>query len=117
MRIYTGKGVYGAIAIGKISIFSRQQIAITKLHIEDIDAEKARVQAAKEKSIFRVSKIGAINKANIFKIPLAFKIDITLEKITTNPPINNIVEILLIILSDKIEPRLEKVIFSFEAEL
>ena len=73
--------------------------------------------AAKEKSIFRVSKIGAINKANIFKIPLAFKIDITLEKITTNPPINNIVEILLIILSDKIEPRLEKVIFSFEAEL
>ena len=57
MRIYTGKGVYGAIAIGKISIFSRQQIAITKLHIEDIDAEKARVQAAKEKSIAQLQEI------------------------------------------------------------
>lgn len=48
MRIYTGKGVYGAIAIGKISIFSRQQIAITKLHIEDIDAEKQEFRQQKK---------------------------------------------------------------------
>ena len=34
MRIYTGKGVYGAIAIGKIYIFSRKKIDINKINIE-----------------------------------------------------------------------------------
>ena len=41
-------------------------------------------------------------------IPLDFKIEIIEEKITTNPPITKIDFILLIILSDKTSPKLEK---------
>ena len=39
-----------------------------------------------------------------------FNIDITTEKITTNPPIRNIVDIELLMLSAKIFPRLLSVI-------
>ena len=41
-------------------------------------------------------------------IPLDFKIEIIEEKMTTNPPISKIDFMLLIILSDKISPKLEK---------
>ena len=41
-------------------------------------------------------------------IPLDFKIEIIEEKITTNPPITKIDFILLMILSDKISPKLDK---------
>ena len=44
----------------------------------------------------------------LFKNPLAFKIEIMLEKTTTNPPINKIVEMLFVILLPKISPKLEK---------
>ena len=40
--------------------------------------------------------------------PLALKMDIILEKITTKPPIKRMVEMLLVILCDKISPKLEK---------
>ena len=47
MREYTGKGVYGAIAVGKISIFKRQDTVIQRTSVADTEAEKARVEAAK----------------------------------------------------------------------
>lgn len=48
MKKYTGKGVYGAVAIGTISIFKRQEVAVKRSHITDIEGEKARLAAAKE---------------------------------------------------------------------
>jgi len=66
-------------------------------------------------------KTGAITLERSSRSPLAFKIDIMLEKITTNPPINKMVEILLVILSANTSPKLEKVakllIFCLELEL
>ena len=47
MREYTGKGVYGAIAVGKISIFKKQDTVIQRTSVADTEAEKARVEAAK----------------------------------------------------------------------
>ena len=49
-----------------------------------------------------------MQEAQMLRIPLAFKMDIILEKITTNPPINKIVEVALVILSANISPKLEK---------
>ena len=46
-----------------------------------------------------------------------FKIEIILEKITTNPPIIKTVEMLLIILFPKTSPKLEKVTFLFLLKL
>lgn len=47
MKKYMGKGVYGAIAIGKISIFKAKDVSVKRVHIEDTENEKARVEAAK----------------------------------------------------------------------
>lgn len=48
MRKYTGRGVYGAVAIGTISIFKRQEVAVKRNHIMDVETEKARLATAKE---------------------------------------------------------------------
>ena len=53
----------------------------------------------------------------MFNKPLAFTIEIILEKITTNPPIKSIVEILLVILSASTSPKLEKETMDFLFEL
>ena len=48
MKKYSGKGVYGAVAIGKISVFRKNDAAVTRTHVSDTAAEKARVAKAKE---------------------------------------------------------------------
>lgn len=57
MTKYIGKGVYGAIAQGKISVFNRQEISVKRIHITDIDGEKARVAAAKEQAVSQLEEI------------------------------------------------------------
>lgn len=47
MKTYTGKGVYGAVAFGKISLFQKQETVIRQVRITDTEAEKARVETAK----------------------------------------------------------------------
>ena len=54
---YQGKGVYGAIAVGKISVFKRQDIQVKRIRIEDTDAEIARLESAKEKAIAQLQEI------------------------------------------------------------
>ena len=50
MTTLKGKGVYGAIALGRISVFTRREASVKRTHIEDIEAEKARLDKAKEKA-------------------------------------------------------------------
>ncbi|MBR1797267.1 MAG: phosphoenolpyruvate--protein phosphotransferase [Clostridiales bacterium] len=45
---FVGKGVYGAVAIGKIAVFKRQTANADKVQISDTEAEKARLQVAKD---------------------------------------------------------------------
>ena len=47
MDRYAGKGVYGAVAMGKIAIFRKQDYSVKRKHIEDTEAEKTRVSEAK----------------------------------------------------------------------
>ncbi|MBS7369768.1 MAG: phosphoenolpyruvate--protein phosphotransferase [Oscillospiraceae bacterium] len=47
---YKGKGVYGAVAIGKISVFKRRDIEVKRKKTDDPTAEIARLEAAKEKA-------------------------------------------------------------------
>jgi phosphotransferase system enzyme I (PtsI) len=54
---YTGKGVYGAVAIGKVSVFKRQTASVEKVRITDPEVEKARVTAAKEKATEQLQAI------------------------------------------------------------
>ena len=61
MTTLKGKGVYGAIALGRISVFTRQEASVKRTHIEDIKAEKARLAAAKDKATEQLREI--YNKA------------------------------------------------------
>lgn len=57
MTEFKGKGVYGAVAVGKISVFTRAEIAVRREHIEDCEAEKKRVESAKEKALAQLGEI------------------------------------------------------------
>lgn len=94
MLTYTGKSVYSAVAIGKISIFKRRDTEVKREHISDIDAEKARVAKAKEHSLAQLQtiydkalkEVGEAN-AQIFSIHMMM-----LDDEDYNDSINNIIE-------------------------
>jgi phosphotransferase system enzyme I (PtsI) len=54
---FTGKGVYGALAIGKISVFKRREANVRRIRITDTEAEKARVETAKAMALGQLSEI------------------------------------------------------------
>lgn len=47
MTKFVGKGVYGAVAIGRISLFRKNDVAVQRVRVEDTKAELARLDAAK----------------------------------------------------------------------
>ncbi len=57
MKVYTGKGIYGAVAIGKISLHKKQEENVSRIHIENTEAEKARYDEAREVSFRQLEKI------------------------------------------------------------
>ena len=57
MKLFHGKGVYGAIAIGCVSVFKRQEASVRRTHINDAAAELARVENAKSKALEQLSAI------------------------------------------------------------
>lgn len=91
---YTGKGVYGAVALGKISIFKRQEVSVKRERIEDIEAQKKRVEEAKALATEQLQEIydkalkevGEAN-AQIFEIHMMM-----LEDEDYNDSIRNIIE-------------------------
>lgn len=98
MKIYNGKGVYGAVAIGKVSIFKRQEMAVKRSHITDVEGEKARLAEAKALSVAQLQEIyekalkevGETN-AQIFEIHM-----VMIEDEDYNDSINNIIETQLV---------------------
>lgn len=54
---FMGKGVYGAIAVGNVSIFKKQDTVVKRIHAEDTEAEKKRVIAAREASAQQLKEI------------------------------------------------------------
>lgn len=94
MREYTGKGVYGAIAVGKILIFKKQDTVIQRTSVADTEAEKARVEAAKTaaseqlQAIYEkaLKEVGETN-AQIFEIHMMM-----LEDEDYNESIQNIID-------------------------
>ncbi len=54
---FVGKGVYGAIALGNVSIFKKQDTIVKRVHAEDTEAEKKRVIAAREASAQQLKEI------------------------------------------------------------
>lgn len=94
MKKFTGKGVYGAIAMGKISVFQKQDTLIQRTSVKDTEAEKARVEAAKTaaaeqlQAIYEkaLKEVGETN-AQIFEIHMMM-----LEDDDYNESIQNIID-------------------------
>ena len=57
MRKFTGKGVYGAVAVGEIEVFKRQEVSVRRVHVTDTAKEKERVLTAKETSMQQLQEI------------------------------------------------------------
>lgn len=94
MKKFNGKGVYGAVAIGKISVFKKPDAAIKRVRVEDTEKEKKRVAQAKAASAEQLRKIyekalkevGETN-AQIFEIHMMM-----LEDDDYNESIENIID-------------------------
>lgn len=54
---YHGKGVYGAVAAGRVSVFRRRDVQVKRVKIENAEAEIARFETAKETAIAQLSGI------------------------------------------------------------
>lgn len=57
MTEFKGKGVYGAVAIGKISVFARTETSVRRERSDDCEGEKKRVEAAKKKALEQLAEI------------------------------------------------------------
>lgn len=57
MKRYQGKSVYGAIAIGTISVFERQEVQVRRVRIEDCAKEKERLEQAKQRALAQLQEI------------------------------------------------------------
>ena len=93
MTVFSGKGVYSAIAMGKIAIFKKQDTTIKRLSVEDSESEIARVEAAKNAACEQLQaiydkalkEVGETN-AQIFEIHMMM-----LEDDDYNESIKNII--------------------------
>lgn len=94
MRIFKGKGVYGAVAIGKISVLKRRDAAVKRVHIRDIAAEMSKVEDAKAAALEQLrairdkalKEVGEAN-AQIFEIHMMM-----LDDDDYNDSISNIIQ-------------------------
>ena len=57
MTEFKGKGVYGAVAVGKISVFTRAETSVRRVHTDNCENEKKRVETAKKKALEQLEKI------------------------------------------------------------
>lgn len=94
MKKFIGKGVYGSVAIGKIKVISRSGAEVRRIRINDINAEKERLESAKQTAMKQLEdvyskalvSVGEAN-AKIFEIHLMM-----LEDEDYNESIHNIIE-------------------------
>lgn len=57
MKKYTGNSNYNAIAIGKVTVFKHCRGDVRRIRVDDPEAEKARLEQAKEQSVNQLKEI------------------------------------------------------------
>lgn len=57
MKRYTGRGVFGAVATGKIMIFKSNEISVKKTTVTDTEKEKIRYESAKAQANTQLEEI------------------------------------------------------------
>lgn len=57
MKKFQGKGVYGAVAVGKISLLKKADANVKRVHVADMDNEKTRFEQAKTLAVEQLQEI------------------------------------------------------------
>lgn len=57
MTRFEGKGVYGAYAVGKVSVFKSQDIQVKREKVDNISSEMERLEAAKAAAVEQLNEI------------------------------------------------------------
>lgn len=57
MTRYKGKGVYGAVAVGKIKVYKRRDIRVKRVRTDESAAEIKRLEAAKKQALEQLSAV------------------------------------------------------------
>ncbi len=57
MIVLEGKSVFGGIGIGRIAFYKRNERQITRRHVEDVDKETKRFEAAKEAAMGELTEL------------------------------------------------------------
>ena len=57
MIVFTGKGLFGGIAIGKIAVYGKKEQKVKRQRVEDTQAEIARFEQAKNQAIEQLGKL------------------------------------------------------------
>lgn len=94
MQVYSGKSVFGGIAIGKISVYRKNEQQLKRVRTEDTKGELARYEAAKAAAIEQLQElyqkalkeVGEANAA-IFEIH-----QMMLDDVDYNESVENIIE-------------------------
>lgn len=94
MKKFQGKGVYSAVAAGRLSLFKKADASVRRVHITETEAEKARFEQAKALAVQQLGgiydkalrEVGEANAA-IFEIH-----QVMLDDDDYNDAINNMIE-------------------------
>lgn len=57
MQVYSGKSVFGGIAIGKISVYKKKKQQVKRVRIEDTEGEYKRYEEAKETAMEQLKEL------------------------------------------------------------
>ncbi len=57
IKTFKGKGVYGAAAVGKVSVFKRSEVQVKRVRVEDTSAELSRLERAKQKAAEQLKEV------------------------------------------------------------
>lgn len=91
MKICNGKSVFGGVAIGKISVYNKQQQQIERYHVENVEDEIKRFEKAKEEAMSQLkglyekalAEVGEAN-AMIFEVHQMMLEDLDYNESITN---------------------------------
>ncbi len=57
MKRFRGRGVYGAVAIGRISVLRRSDMQVRRMRIDDTEEELARLEKAKQRALEELGRL------------------------------------------------------------
>lgn len=91
MKICNGKSVFGGVAIGKISVYNKQQQQIERYHVENVEEEIKRFEKAKDEAMSQLkglyekalAEVGEAN-AMIFEVHQMMLEDLDYNESITN---------------------------------